>query len=256
MTYVKVTPIKASTIRKAGKYYMKKQRQVQRYLSLVRSARDIINDMAKAKNGEYRIDADYYKRLVFSPTKVLSLGSKSEIRKDILKHSTFSGKETSGVAVNAYKLKEAKAALRRYNQGVKMFNKYWEDEIKAGKVGKQTERKLNITSLMSQDIANERLALLADEYKSLAYNVTLKHNRLIKSIEKAIEKSAPMGMAQEIIDFFTPYLNKIDRHLTYLEGKSYIEYSYEYNMNQYDRLAEALGCRREWIEYLKSNGLR
>lgn len=250
MTYVKVKPIKASTIRKAGKYYMKKQRQVQRYLTLVRSARDIINDMSKTKNGEYKIEESYYKRLIFSPSKVLELGSKSEIRKDILKHSTFTGKETGGLAVNAYKFKEAKAAVRRYNQGAKMFNKYWEEEIKAGKVAEKKLKKLNLTTKMSNEDAEKRLDLLADEYRSLAYNTTLKHNKLIESIKKAIEKTAPLGLADEIIDFFTPYLNKIDRHVTYLEGKNYVEYSYEFQMNSYDRLAEALGCREEWKNYV------
>ena len=256
MSYVRVTPIKPATIRKAGKYYKKKGREVQHYLTLVREARDIINEMSKVKGGEYKIEGKYLQRLLFSPQKVLSLGTKSRIKEDILKHTLYTGKRSGGISVSAYKLAEAERNIRNYNKAVTLYNKYWASEIASGKMQALKEKKLNITSKFSQEEADKRLDILVNEYKSLAYNTALKHDRLIQSIIKAIEKTAPIGTADEIIDFFTPYLNKIDRHVTYLEGKNYVEYSYEFQMNQYERLAEALGCREAWIQFVKDSGLR
>lgn len=255
MTYVKVKPIKPSTIRKAGKYFAKKQREVKQYLTLVREARDIINTMAKEKGGEYKIQDKYLKRVLYSPSTVLDLGSKSRIREYILKHSTYTGKRSGGVEVNALKLKEAEKNLRNYNKAVRLYNSYWADEIKAGSRQGVKEKKLNISNKFTKEDADSRLNLLVDEYKSFAYNTTLKHNRLVESVAKAIEKTAPKGLAEEIIDFFTPYLNALPRHMSYLDGKEFIEYSYEFQMNGYDRLAETLGCRAEWLQYKAENGL-
>lgn len=255
MAYIKVKPIKPSIIRKAGKYFTRKGKEAKKYLILVREARDIVRKMANEKGGEYKIDEAYLKRLFYSSKNVLELGTKSRIREDILKHSTYTGKRSGGVEVNALKLKEAEKNLRNYNKAVRMYNSYWADEIKAGSRQGVKEKKLNINGKFTKEDADARLNLLVDEYKSFAYNTTLKHDRLVESVAKAIEKTAPKGLAEEIIDFFTPYLNALPRHMSYLDGKEFIEYSYEFQMNGYDRLAETLGCRAEWLQYKAENGL-